>query len=143
MKIGFTGTRHGMTDAQRTAVNHLLSTLTFTESHHGAAIGADEQFATAVRVRTDARIVAHPCNITSQQSELALKFSDVALPVDFPLTRNHAIVDSSDLMLACPAEAGEVLRSGTWATVRYARKVGKPLWLVLPDGEVVREDVRK
>lgn len=29
--------------------------------------------------------------------------------------------------------------SGTWATIRMARKAGKPLAIVLPSGAVVKE----
>jgi predicted Rossmann fold nucleotide-binding protein DprA/Smf involved in DNA uptake len=33
----------------------------------------------------------------------------------------------------------EELRSGTWATVRYARRIGRPITLLFPDGGVLRE----
>jgi bifunctional non-homologous end joining protein LigD len=37
-----------------------------------------------------------------------------------------------------PAEPEEQLRSGTWSTVRFAKKQGKPVFLILPDGTVKR-----
>jgi predicted Rossmann fold nucleotide-binding protein DprA/Smf involved in DNA uptake len=37
-------------------------------------------------------------------------------------------------MIATPHSYVEIGRSGTWATVRYARKAGKPIYLILPDG---------
>ncbi len=43
---------------------------------------------------------------------------------------------TSSVLGACPRSAEEETRSGTWPTVRYARKQGKPVYLVLPDGEV-------
>lgn len=39
-------------------------------------------------------------------------------------------------MLAAPATDQEILRSGTWAAVRYARKVGVPVHLALPRREL-------
>jgi len=30
--------------------------------------------------------------------------------------------------------------SGTWATIRYARKVGKPVTIIYPDGEIQEEN---
>jgi predicted Rossmann fold nucleotide-binding protein DprA/Smf involved in DNA uptake len=40
------------------------------------------------------------------------------------LVRNRAIVNSSGLLIAAPA-GEEILRSGTWSTVRYARSKDK------------------
>jgi bifunctional non-homologous end joining protein LigD len=37
-----------------------------------------------------------------------------------------------------PAEPEEQLRSGTWSTVRFAKKQGKPVFVILPDGTVKR-----
>jgi hypothetical protein len=33
----------------------------------------------------------------------------------------------------------EVVRSGTWATVRYARNWEKPITLLMPDGTIKQE----
>jgi hypothetical protein len=41
-------------------------------------------------------------------------------------------------LIAAPAEPEEQLLSGTWSTVRFARKLGKPVFLILPDGTVNR-----
>ena len=47
---------------------------------------------------------------------------------------------SRTVLIAAPAEQeGERLRSGTWATVRYARRLGRRVVLVCPDGSL-RED---
>lgn len=40
------------------------------------------------------------------------------------LQRNDALVEHADLLIAFPRTADEVLRSGTWSTVRRARKRG-------------------
>jgi hypothetical protein len=50
------------------------------------------------------------------------------------LKRNKNIVDYTDLLVACPNGFEEVIRSGTWATWRYAVKQEK-LWIIIwPDG---------
>jgi len=51
-----------------------------------------------------------------------------------PLTRNHDIVDCTELLIACPKSMKEELRSGTWATVRYARKLERPVIIIYPNG---------
>jgi hypothetical protein len=40
--------------------------------------------------------------------------------------------------LACPRGYTEELRSGTWATIRYARKTGVPYVIIFPDRTVER-----
>jgi predicted Rossmann fold nucleotide-binding protein DprA/Smf involved in DNA uptake len=40
------------------------------------------------------------------------------------MARNDAIVAHSDVLLAFPRTREEVVRSGTWATIRRARKAG-------------------
>lgn len=50
------------------------------------------------------------------------------------LWRNHQIVDATSALIAAPFGFEEELRSGTWATVRYARKLGRPVRFFWPDG---------
>jgi len=45
-----------------------------------------------------------------------------------------ATQDELGLVLACPAQKREQLRSGTWATIRYARKTGVKMFVIFPDG---------
>lgn len=46
------------------------------------------------------------------------------------IKRNHDIVDACDVLIACPETNKEVQRSGTGATIRYARKQGKKIELI-------------
>jgi len=48
------------------------------------------------------------------------------------LVRDHDIVDECDLLIVVPKTRKEELRSGTWATVRYARKQGKQYSTIFP-----------
>jgi hypothetical protein len=58
------------------------------------------------------------------------------------LVRNHDMVDQSEFLIGTPGEEQEVLRSGTWATIRYARKLKRPILIILPKGKLVAENFK-
>ena len=134
MTLGFTGTQRGQTQRQRATVRGLFTELKVTELHHGDCIGSDAQ-ADLDAKRVGANIVIHPPSDDKKRA-----FCDYSLPVvsrepKSYLERNRDIVDEGiDGLIATPKEASEVRRSGTWATVRYARSVGRRIWIVFPDG---------
>jgi hypothetical protein len=130
MKIGFTGTQKGMTEYQKGFVRETLRKKKPSEIHHGDCIGADTDFHNICReVNPDIRIVIHPPEIDSKRSFCK---GDEILPVKGYLQRNHDIVDSVDYMISTPGEMEEVLRSGTWATIRYGMKKDKDGIIVTP-----------
>jgi hypothetical protein len=151
-KIGFTGTRRGMTPPQAEAFYNYLKGVYWTfpkdriEFHHGDCAGADAQahahVATTYGLVTDIHI--HPPISSSARAFCELRerphgkraMTLVTYPVKDYLERNHDIVDAVDLLIATPKEDQEVMRSGTWATIRYARKKLKPVAIFLPSGEV-------
>lgn len=63
----------------------------------------------------------------------AFNQSDSILPVKAYLDRIKDIVDMSDILIATPESVKEVLRSGTWSTVRYAKRAGKEVIICNPD----------
>ncbi len=132
MRVGFTGTQGGMNSVQAKNVNFILNLVRDNlEFFHGDCVGADNQaynFATALSAYTTAR----PCTILSKRA--FTQSCRVHEPVA-PLERNHIIVDEAELMIATPKENEEVLRSGTWATIRYAKKTKTPLIVFLPNGK--------
>lgn len=134
MKLGFTGTRQGLTGSQRRQLQMYVAELRPDRAHHGCAIGADREFHHTVRCWDEyclARIIGHPCDIKGQSST---SDCDELRDEKPPLERNHDIVDECDHLIACPATEAEEWRSGTWATVRYAKKQHKPLTIVYPSG---------
>lgn len=139
--VGFTGTQKGMTDMQKKSVAQLVEIHSPGVFHHGCCIGADAEFhALADRVLN--LIVKHPPvderKIASCRTHFAKYLVLEARPY---LDRNHDIVDASDIVIAAPFQADEQLRSGTWATIRYAKKSRRPLFIVEPDGPVVKFNV--
>jgi hypothetical protein len=40
------------------------------------------------------------------------------------------------MLIAALGEKDEQLLSSTWSTVRYARRIGRSIYMVLPDGAV-------
>jgi predicted Rossmann fold nucleotide-binding protein DprA/Smf involved in DNA uptake len=140
MKVGFTGTREETTPEQHHALCQLVQSLeSVTEWHHGACIGADaEGIDVACEHAKGARRIAHPPENRAMVSLVALDLSDEVLdPLPY-LERNRAIVDACDVLIACP-KGPEELRSGTWSTVRYARKQGKRVVIIWPDGKITEE----
>jgi hypothetical protein len=140
MRVGFTGTSRGMTEAQRLAVAAVLRGLTGVEAgHHGDCVGADAEFH-ALCAELHITVVIHP---PADPKKRAWCQGSRLEPEKPHPDRNHDIVNATDILVAAPAEpAGERLRSGTWATVRYARKRGRPIVIVRPDGTRQGEDAK-
>lgn len=135
-KLGFTGSRGGLTDRQSEVLAYFVAAINPTEAHHGDCVGADLAFHEAVRRHSpETKIVVHPPDNAAAQANCVGDESQEPLPY---LERNAAIVGSSERLLACPKEATEAMRSGTWATVRLAKKQGKPVMLILPNGAIER-----
>lgn len=110
MEVGFTGTRLGMTNSQQVQFVIVMARL-LGRFHHGGAREADTE-AVSLLPR------AYPS---------ALEIVEYPIDSRGPLARNRDIVAAVDILIAAPAENEEQLRSGTWATVRYARAAGKPV----------------
>jgi hypothetical protein len=133
MKIGFTGTKAGLLLPQSEALIELVARLLragLDEVHHGDCVGADSEFH-AICKRLNIRTVLHP---PLDPRFRAFCEADVVHEKKDYLVRNHDIVDATDSMIACPRSTQEEQRSGTWATIRYARKSGKSIRIVYPDG---------
>lgn len=135
MRVGFTGTQQGMTEAQKRTVQNLLVDWRATELHHGDCIGADAQ-AHAIAKSLKLRVVLHPPTYMSKRAFCVADEERQPLPY---LDRNGEIVLETERLIAAPKEYEEQLRSGTWATVRRARKQRRHHAIVLPNGNVKEE----
>lgn len=142
LALGFTGTRFGMTPTQREAFRVELAAHRlrgFDRFDHGDCVGADAE------AHDDAadlgfRIHVHPPEKTAHRAfcePFAIRFP----PASY-LKRNEAIVAAASALIATPRSREDdptQRRSGTWATVRRARKKGIPIVIVWPSGAVTRE----
>lgn len=132
MKIGFTGTQLGMTSAQKDALRTLLTGKS-GEFHHGDCVGADAEAHDIARA-LGLWIIGHP---PSDGRKRAYKFVDERREEKPYLDRNKDIVAETEVLVATPAQSAEQLRSGTWSTVRYARKLRRKIVLIDTAGNFV------
>ena len=135
MIIGFTGTQQGLTVTQRDMLVYTLTTLKglgATELHHGDCVGADAE-AHQIARELGYCIVIHP---PTNSNRVAGCEGDERLPPKPYLERNHDVGDICNILVGCSATHDEVLRSGTWATIRYAKKVKKQVLIIYPNGTV-------
>lgn len=139
--ISFTGSRSGLTKPQSLVLldkilerklQYKLVTLI-----HGDCIGADTD-AHYIAMSEELEVRKRPCNIEPQRA-FTLGGEIVSSP-ESPLQRNHKIVNDGNELISCPSGFGEKLRSGTWATTRYARKINKPILIIYPDGSFAKEN---
>jgi predicted Rossmann fold nucleotide-binding protein DprA/Smf involved in DNA uptake len=137
MILGFTGTRHGLTEFQGEGLAYLLNQMIANTAYivHGGCVGADDAFHHLVREKfPEAKIIIYPSNIP--KTYMGYDASAEYMPSAPPLIRNKRIVNACHLLIACPGEEKEIVRSGTWATIRYAHKNKKPIFIVTPAGTI-------
>ena len=140
MKIGFTGTQTGMTHMQKRVFERLLHQFGCTEFHHGDCIGADSDAHKIARTLAVPWIVIHP---PTDPRKRAFCKANLVRPEKAYILRNHDIVNDTDTLIATPKEDTEQLRSGTWATIRYANKTGKRVIIIYPLGKIENSHANK
>jgi hypothetical protein len=145
MKIGFSGTRQGMTNEQVLQVHMLLGDLKSvgaTEATHGMCIGADAQFHEMAHALKYFTIGWPGLTAFGQMKHRSTVEPDLVMPAKPFLIRNQDIVRESDVMIITPAQTTPQREgSGTWATIRYTRSAQKPLIILWPDGTSTVERV--
>ena len=139
MKLGFSGTRGGMTPQQEERTAKLVEYLQPSHFHHGLCIGSDEDAHNIVRgLLLDITIVGHP---PINKNLIASVTCDYRRPPAAYLKRDDAIVRETDEIIATPRTYHNIPRgSGTWYTIREAKRQGKKVTIIFPDGST---DVRK
>lgn len=132
--IGFTGTKRGLNPSQRAELDRILKELkrqSFTRLRHGDCIGADAEAHELARANF-LSVALHPPIYPKYRANChMLPGEEVNEPKDY-LFRNRDIVDNSAILIVCSGDEEEVLRSGTWATARYARSIKKPHIIIYP-----------
>lgn len=143
---GFTGTQIGWSAKQYDAFQDRIWDISSVAPedfclHHGDCIGSDAN-AHEVVFEMGWNIVVHPPTVEDKRAFVhRTKFWDderCTLLDPFPyLDRNKHIVSAATAeLLATPQDKQERLRSGTWATVRAAKRLNLPVRLFHRDGSV-------
>jgi hypothetical protein len=132
--IGFTGNRYGLTQEQKTQIIQVFELYDDIIVSHGDCVGSDTDF--------------HNLSIEYKQSNPTKKFlihiypptdnklrsycvGDLIFDPKPYLQRNKNIVTNSDILIGCPIDkTKEQIRSGTWSTIRFARKLNKQIYLL-------------
>lgn len=156
LKIGFTGTREIPSFKQvialcklfrhlrerwihGCAIRYVTSDDGEIELHHGDCMRSDEM-AHELGLDLGFRVTIHPPEKNTYRA--FCKGAHEVRPVEPYLVRNKHIVNACHYLVAVPHMSVETLRSGTWSTVRYARDLRRPIYIVNPDGSVTTERVR-
>ena len=143
IEVAFTGTQVGWSAKQYDAVSDWVWALTTGDPtlyrlHHGDCVGADANMH-ELCFEMGWQIMVHPPVDPKKRAFVHnTRFWEPErcemLPEKPYLERNHDMVDVGGVLYATPKEKEEQLRSGTWATVRYAKKVHVPTILFYRDG---------
>ena len=137
MIIGFTGTRKGMTPAQALKVGEVLTNLKILHGASEFVHGCEEHSDLTAAGLADGLgmlITGRP-----GPTSTGTKYDAYTCPPEPFLVRNEKIVRDCEVLIACPSGKSEKRRSGTWHTVRQARKTSTPIVFVYPDGKVYQE----
>ena len=169
MKIGFTGTQDASAissmaeDSLRDVMTKLADQFEdamdrhgvddetqLLQFHHGDCIGADAM-AHKIAVGLGIRVIIHPplkndkrafCHKESIISNLGEAIYVSVVPPKPYLDRNQDIVDSVDVLIGMPKDIQEEeVRSGTWSTIRRARKKRIPIYFVDASTGEVQEEI--
>lgn len=127
MRVGVTATRNGATGRQLSILRAHLISIGATEMHHGDCIGGDADAHMVGRL-LDLRIVGHLPE--RDHARAHCDFDETREPLPY-LERNRNIIRDTELLIAMP-EGPERLRSGTWSTVRWARRLGLNRLVIMP-----------
>lgn len=136
--FGFTGTQQSWAPARQEAIEELFLKMIregVVIQHNGDCIGSD--LAAARTWRSFGGLVyGHPPDVSGKRAFFS--FDKTANPKPY-MDRNTEIAKCGKFLVATPNEYTEQLRSGTWSTVRRARKMNKTVVFVFPCGKVTVE----
>ena len=137
MQIGLTGSQTGMSDSQKLFIQNYIQRIhsTIYSMHHGDCVGSDAEFH-EICTAANVSVTLHPPS--NDEKRAFCIAGQIRAPLPY-LERNKKIVNACTLLIACPCGL-EKVRSGTWATVRYARTKKRRLLIIMPIGEPTFEN---
>jgi hypothetical protein len=133
IRVSLTATQRGMTPFQMRRFSERLGELNrefgIMVLVHGGCIGGDDEGDIIAALLGINRLVypgpRGPKRIDDGVFKSRTGSNVTIMPsVDDPLKRNPFIVKAGrDRLFACPRQRGEIIRSGTWTTIRLGRKL--------------------
>ena len=134
MKLGVTGTRKGMTDAQRKAILRIFTEIKqgVHELHHGDCVGVDNQ----VAVLADLFLFDTVCHPPLKDDLRAFHHSTERREKKSYLERDRDIANEADMLFVIPYEEENTGEGGTWYTNNYAEKTGTSRTIIYPSGRI-------
>lgn len=137
--IGFTGSQHGMSPLARRTLGLVLSDLhnefVFDSPpvclHHGDCKGSDDIAASYGKL-FGYLVHGHPSFLEKKRA--FSEANDIIHAPKDPIERNEDIAKVSRILVATPHTFNEIIRSGTWTTIRRARALGREICIIFPDG---------
>lgn len=142
LRIGFTGTRNGMTKQQKEVIEDLLLKCQAVSSEQGVAIdgvcvGSDTDFNKLAKEALY-HTKGYPGHSMKNPTDLTFRGDgeyDELEESDTHFARNRRIVNDTNVLFATPYSNNLDGPGGTNFTISYARKRNKPVYVVYPDGE--------
>lgn len=137
-QIGLTGNREFPTQEQVTIFCSLLNTLTgnTVTFHHGGCIGSDETMHHLIHHYYPNCIIHLYPSTFKDMWGIQPDEADWSQEPKKALERDLDIVNASEILIALSPTEEEILRSGTWATLRYMKKANKPFIIIPPTGKL-------
>lgn len=141
VNIGITGTRLGLTEKAKEQMllylqqnNHKINKI-----HHGDCVGVDKEIHEIIENKYNyINIYIHPPSNNKFRAYCQSNFIKKEYGY---IKRNHNIVNESDILIAFPPTQKEILRSGTWSTIRYAIENNKSTYIIYPNGEIQKYNI--
>ena len=135
--IGFTGTRSGLTEDQYEILGNLIRSYADLHNNvfgvHGDCVGADASFDALCKVHKVPTAI-RPCTFSSLRAYCK---GEILAEPKRPMQRNREIVADADVLFGCPPNKEPIKKgSGTWATIRMAKKAGIKHYIIYPDGDL-------
>ncbi len=130
--VGYTGTRHGMTERQKALIGEFLRIrrrdALVSWFHHGDCVGGDAE-AHQLAWESGYKIIIHP---PTNEIHRAFCNYDTMMPPYGYSGRNQRIAISVSKLFATPG----MKSVGTWNCVEHATNMKVPVTIVYPNGEI-------
>lgn len=133
IKIGFTGNRHGLNLVQKEQIELVLNEYDNIIASHGDCVGSDTEFHELCMKHKEMnpnKIIEIHIYPPNNPTLRAFNRGDLLMEEQPYLTRNLNILKNSNILIACPIDKNkEEMRSGTWSTIRQAKKRNMQIYI--------------